>query len=41
VELEAMKVLNVIGGMGGSRRAAWLITLFELTVVVALLLTRD
>ncbi len=32
---------KVMGALGGDRRTAWLITLFELTLVVALLLTRD
>ena len=36
-----MKVMNVLGRGGGERRAAWLVTLFELTLILALLLTRD
>jgi hypothetical protein len=40
-EMGALKMLRVIEGLGGDRRTAWLLTLFELTLVVALLLTRD
>ena len=36
-----MRVVNVIRSVSADRRVAWLMTLAELTLVVALLLTRD
>jgi hypothetical protein len=36
-----MKVVYVFGGMGRSRGTAWLVTVAELVLVVALLLVGD
>ena len=37
----SMKMGKVMGRVGGQRGATWLITLFEVMLLLALLLTRD